>query len=206
MVRKLLEKQRVIPVLTLENIDDGYFIARLLKRYDFKLLEITLRNPFALDIAKGLQQEFSDLKIGVGTVTSIQKMSLVTDEDFAFAVSPGFDPAMVNMADIANLPFLPGINTMTEAMNALSYGLKFLKLFPAEQSGGIEYLKYFNAVMPELTFCPTGGISLTNISNYLDQKNVACVGCSDIAPQSLIKARDESGLKERIKAYQEYNG
>jgi 2-dehydro-3-deoxyphosphogluconate aldolase/(4S)-4-hydroxy-2-oxoglutarate aldolase len=105
MVRKLLEKQRVIPVLTLENIEDGYFIARLLKRYDFKLLEITLRNPFALDIAKGLQQEFSDLKIGVGTVTSIQKMSLVTDEDFAFAVSPGFDPAMVNMADIANLPF-----------------------------------------------------------------------------------------------------
>lgn len=201
----ILEKQKIIPVLTLNTIEEGMFIANLLSQYGFNVLEITMRTKSALEIAKALAVEFKHLLIGVGTVTTMQRMTQVMDENFAFAVSPGFDSSMVNMADIAKLPFLPGISTISEAMQALAMDIKLLKLFPAELSGGISFLRQLGTILPELYFCPTGGIGQDNIASYLALDNVMSVGLSDIAPQQLIQDRAQNALIERAVFYQQYN-
>lgn len=200
----ILSNQAILPVLTLDSIEDGYYIAKLLSDYGFKVIEVTLRTQNALDIAKQLAEEFKSLFIGVGTVTTIKRMAQVTEEKFSFAVSPGFDSGLVNMADIAGLPFLPAVSTVSEAMKASAFGIKTLKLFPAEICGGVKFLKQLKNVMPELTFCPTGGINQENVMAYLDLDNVISIGCSDIAPSDLITRRDTTQLREKIAFYSQF--
>lgn len=201
MIEEIFAKQTLIPVLTLNSVDDAYFIASIFKDLGFHALEVTLRTDNALDIIKKLKEEFSSLHIGAGTVTTVELLEAAYSAGAGFAVSPGFNPAMVTMANIYQFPYLPGIATISEAMQAHDMGVNYLKCFPVAALGGVPYLKALHNVLPNIRFCPTGGVSYENCRDYLSLTNVFAVGLSALAPEALTAKRDDEGLRRLINDY-----
>lgn len=180
----------VIPVLTIERAADAVPLARALVRGGLPVLEITLRTPVALEALRAMAAEVPDAILGAGTVLNADQLDQARRAGARFLVSPGCTPALAEAADAAGLPFLPGIQTVSEAMALSDRGFRLLKFFPADQAGGVGWLKAVAAPLAGLRFCPTGGIGAETAPSYLELPNVACVGGSWVAPRDAVAAGD----------------
>lgn len=184
----LLGRQTVIPVLKIDDAAAAAPLARALARGGLPLIEITLRTPAALEAIRRASGEVEEAVVGAGTILSPQQYAAAAAAGARFIVSPGVTPALLDAAASSDVPFLPGAITPGEVLAARDAGLRFLKFFPAEQAGGAAFLKALAAPIPDIRFCPTGGITAANAVAYLKLPNVACVGGSWIAPDHLVAA------------------
>jgi len=180
----------VVPVLTIERTADAVPLARALVKGGLPVLEITLRTEEALAALAAIAAEVPDVVVGAGTVLQPRQFDDVTRAGARFAVSPGCTPALVTAARAAGLPFLPGIQTVSEAMELVEQGFGLMKFFPADVAGGLAWLKAVAAPLAGLRFCPTGGVGAETAQTYLSLANVACVGGSWVAPRDAVAAGD----------------
>ena len=188
-IRDFLSLAPVIPVLTVDRIDDAMPLAEALVAGGLRVLEVTLRTPEALEAIRAMS-EVEDAIVGAGTITCPEELEAVIEAGAKFAVSPGLTPDLGAAGADAPIPLLPGVMTPSEAMVALDHGFLTLKLFPASIAGGIPMLKALSGPLADLSFCPTGGISPETFRDYLALPNVLCVGGSWVAPRDAIKAQD----------------
>lgn len=186
----LFDGVRVIPVLTIERADLAVPLARALVAGGLKVLEVTLRTAAALDAVRAIAREVPEAVVGVGTVTVPADIESAINAGARYLVSPGTPPPLADAFVRASVPVVPGCATVTEAMALSARGFRVLKFFPAEASGGVRWLEAVAAPLPDLRFCPTGGINLSNIGAYLAQKNVVAIGGSWMVPKDAIASGD----------------
>lgn len=180
----------VIPVLTIERQADAVPLAKALVRGGLRVLEITLRTGVALEALRAIANEVPDAVVGAGTVLNAHQLDQARQAGARFAVSPGCTPGLATAASASGLPFLPGVQTASEAMALAERGLSLLKFFPADTAGGLGWLKAVAAPLAGLRFCPTGGIGADSAPAYLALANVACIGGSWVAPKEIVAAQD----------------
>lgn len=185
----LLAGTRVVPVIRIDAIDDALPLAEALVRGGLRVLEITLRTPVALDAIRLVAERLPEAVVGAGTLRSAGPLPALEDAGARFVVSPGTTPALLEALESSPLPALPGVGTVSEAMALSERGFPLLKLFPAEAIGGVSLLQAIAAPLPELRFCPTGGIGPRNAPGYLALPNVACVGGSWMLPRDAVADR-----------------
>ncbi len=173
----------VMPVVVIDDVNHALAIGESLLAGGVDVIEITLRTEAGLAAIEQLAKQLPELLVGAGTVTSVEELNRVIDAGARFALSPGSTPSLLTAAAEASIPFVPGVATPTEAMTAGEMGFKALKLFPATVVGGSAMLKAMYGPLPGYKFCPTGGVSLQNMSELLELPNVACVGGSWIVPK-----------------------
>jgi 2-dehydro-3-deoxyphosphogluconate aldolase/(4S)-4-hydroxy-2-oxoglutarate aldolase len=195
-----LFKAPVIPVVTLDRVADAVPLARALAVGGLPVIEVTLRTSVALDALRAIAAEVPEAVAGVGTVTASADISRACDAGAKFLVSPGTPAALAEALMDAPVPVLPGCATVTEAMTLADRGFAVLKFFPAEPSGGARWLKAVAAPLPQIMFCPTGGIDAGNASAYLALPNVVAVGGSWVAPPDAIATRDFARVTELAQA------
>ena len=193
----------IIAVITLNDKESALPMAEALMKGGITLLEITLRTPYGLAAIESIKKNMPDLCVGAGSLTKIEQFFAVKDAGAEFAVSPGFTPRLAHAASDNKLPFLPGVITPSEIINAMEAGLNDLKFFPAESSGGITYLNNLAGPFPDISFCPTGGITNVNHQKYLAVKNVFCVGTTWLTPAKLLKNKDWIEVEQRAKKLSE---
>ena len=186
----ILTSVPVVPVLTVPSVEAAVPLARALVGGGLSVLEITLRNDAGLGAIRAIIDAVRGAVVGAGTVVTPAQMRAVKELGCRFAVSPGATPALLDAADEAGMPFLPGVATAGEAMALIERGYRYAKLFPAEAVGGVRLLKGLGEPLPQLTFCPTGGITAANARDYLALANVACVGGSWVAPKDVVAQGD----------------
>lgn len=186
-IDKILKVAPVVPVMVVERLEDAVPLAQALYNGGLKVLEITLRTPVALDAIRAMVDALpEDAVIGAGTIITPEDLDNAVKAGSKFLVSPGTTPALIEAAKKSPVPLLPGIATPSEAMNLLTQGFTHLKFFPAESAGGVSMVKSIGGPLPQITFCPTGGIDLAKAPSYLALPNVACVGGTWMAPKNLI--------------------
>lgn len=188
-LRETLSLAPVIPVIVLDDVDKARPLAEALVNGGLPVLEVTLRTPNALRVIAEMAK-VKGAVVGSGTVRSPLQMDHSVDAGCQFMVSPGASPRLLEAADEYDIPLLPGIGTPTEAMTASERGYSFLKFFPAEALGGAPVLRAFASPLPDIMFCPTGGITMEKAKTYLALPNVICVGGSWIMPQDALDAGD----------------
>ncbi len=189
----------VIPVIVIDRVEDAVPLAKALVAGGLPVLEVTLRTKVAMAAVERIAAEVKDAVVGVGTLTQPQQFNTAREAGAVFAVSPGLTDELATAARQTDLPLLPGVFTPSEAMAAQALGFDALKLFPAKQAGGLGMLKAMSGPLPDLRFCPTGGIGADDFRDYLALPNVACVGGSWVCPRELVAAGDWSGI-ERLAA------
>ena len=187
---QILSQHKCIPVVVLNDESKSIPLAKALLAGNIKIMEVTLRTPNSLKIIKKIADELPEMLVGAGTVINEDQYNLAVSNGAKFIVSPGLTPELINVAKTYDVPFLPGAITPSEIMFALKHGFKHLKFFPAENYNGTQMLKSLISVFNNVKFCPTGGIKLNNIKEYLSLSNVISVGCSFLAPDSLIANND----------------
>ncbi len=180
----------VIPVLTITNAADAVPLARALGAGGLRVIEVTLRTDAAIDAIKSIAGEVGDCVVGAGTVTEPRHVDAVVDAGAKYLVSPGTPPTLAKALAQAPVPAVPGCATVTEALWLAEHGFKVLKFFPAESAGGTGWLKSIAGPLPDLRFCPTGGIDIRNAAAYLALANVVAVGGSWVVPKEALAARD----------------
>lgn len=188
--RELLNMAPVIPVLVIDDPDSAVDLANALVAGGLPVLEITLRTPTAFEAIAAIQSSVQGAKVGAGTVNTIEQLEQCKKHEVDFMVSPGLYTPLVEAAQQAQIPYLPGISNASEALAAINSGLDTLKFFPAQQSGGTAMLQALNGPYGDLRFCPTGGINANNYLEFLELSNVLCVGGSWVAPKQLVAAKD----------------
>ncbi|CAM3553604.1 bifunctional 4-hydroxy-2-oxoglutarate aldolase/2-dehydro-3-deoxy-phosphogluconate aldolase [Kibdelosporangium persicum] len=196
----LLDLSPVIPVVVIDDVEHAVPVAEALLAGGVPLIELTLRTPVAIEGIQRIRKEVPDILVGAGTVTSPELAARAADAGSSFLVTPGSTDTVVDACAATGLPFLPGVSTVTEAMRMAERGLTALKFFPAEASGGVEYLKALGGPLPGLRFCPTGGISAGTASTYLALPNVGCVGGSWLVPKSALSDNDFNRVKALAEA------
>ncbi|CAN5129107.1 bifunctional 4-hydroxy-2-oxoglutarate aldolase/2-dehydro-3-deoxy-phosphogluconate aldolase [soil metagenome] len=187
-LEKILIPARIVPVLTIDRVEDGVPLARALVAGGVHVLEVTFRTEAAAAAARAIIAEVPGAIVGIGTVLNADDLRRAQALGARFAVSPGATPELLDAASASDLPLLPGVATASEVMQALAHGFNLLKFFPAEQSGGIPMLRALGGPFPKTRFCPTGGVSAANAATWLAEPNVVCVGGSWLCPASDIKA------------------
>jgi len=189
MIAKVCTAAPVIPVLTIDRVEDAQPLARALVAGGLPALEITLRTAAALEAIAAVA-EVEGAMAGVGTLLTAAQIRDAKAAGATFGVSPGATETLIQAARDYDLPLLPGAATATEAMRLLEQGFVFQKFFPAEAAGGAPALGSMAGPLPQITFCPTGGVTPENAKTYLALPNTRCVGGSWIAPKALIDAGD----------------
>ncbi len=185
----LLRSGPIVPVITLERVEDAVPLARALVAGGLRLLEITLRTPAAADSAAAIIQEVPEAIVGIGTVLTPKDLERAQALGARYALSPGATPDLLEAASRSEMPFIPGIATASELMAALVHGFQTVKFFPAAAAGGIPALKAFAGPFPQARFCPTGGIDEKNARDWLALPNVVAIGGSWVCPTSDIRAQ-----------------
>lgn len=189
MIAKVCTAAPVIPVLTIDRVEDAQPLARALVAGGLPALEITLRTAAAMEAIAAVS-EVEGAMAGVGTLLTAAQIRDAKSAGATFGVSPGATHSLIEAAREYDLPLLPGAATATEAMRLLEQGFVFQKFFPAEAAGGAPALGSMAGPLPQITFCPTGGVTPENAKTYLALPNTRCVGGSWIAPKALIDAGD----------------
>ncbi|QNK03342.1 bifunctional 4-hydroxy-2-oxoglutarate aldolase/2-dehydro-3-deoxy-phosphogluconate aldolase [Dyella telluris] len=194
-VESTLRLAPVVPVVIIEDARHAVPMARALVAGGIPAIEVTLRTPAALDAIKAIAEEVEGAVVGVGTVLSAKDLRAAHKAGAKFAVSPGVSPGLLDAADDSDLPLLPGAATASEVMTLLERGYRFLKFFPAVPAGGHKLLGAWASPLPQVTFCPTGGISLSSAPEFLSLPNVVCVGGSWLTPADKLRNGDWSGIE-----------
>jgi 2-dehydro-3-deoxyphosphogluconate aldolase / (4S)-4-hydroxy-2-oxoglutarate aldolase len=194
-IREIVGLAPVIPVLTINDNAHAVPLARALAAGGLRVLEITLRTPVALAAIEAMRKAVPDAVIGVGTLTRAVDFAAADRVGAQFGVTPGLTPELAAASRGARFPLLPGVMTPTELISARTAGFNVLKLFPADQAGGIGMLRALGAPFPDVLFCPTGGISRATAPDFLALPNVVCVGGSWLAPRAMMEAGDWAGIE-----------
>jgi 2-dehydro-3-deoxyphosphogluconate aldolase/(4S)-4-hydroxy-2-oxoglutarate aldolase len=194
-VLEIMRSASVIPVIAIDDPEHAVPLARALVAGGIRVLEVTLRTPHGLGAIRAMAQVEGAI-VGVGTLTQPEEFAAARDAGAVFGVSPGLTPALVEAARKSGLPLLPGVMTPSEVMAAREAGFRELKLFPAVPAGGVGMLGAIAGPLPDVTFCPTGGISPATAPQFLALKNVACVGGSWLTPKETIWAGDWDRITE----------
>ncbi|WP_198243651.1 bifunctional 4-hydroxy-2-oxoglutarate aldolase/2-dehydro-3-deoxy-phosphogluconate aldolase [methane-oxidizing endosymbiont of Gigantopelta aegis] len=196
-IQDIMNTSPVIPVMVINKLEHAVPLAHALVEGGLKVLEITLRTPVALDAIRQIKSEVTDAIVGAGTIINIDTLNQAIDAGSEFLVSPGVTNSLINHAINTGVPILPGVATPSEAMKLMEKGLTAMKFFPAEAAGGVPMLKSIGGPLPQITFCPTGGVNPENAKQYLALKNVACVGGSWMAPADLVDAENWDEIRRR---------
>lgn len=183
----------VVPVLVIDDASSAAALAQALVAGGLPALEVTLRTPAALDAIREMASVPGGV-VGAGTLLTPKDVENAKAAGATFGVSPGATDLLLDACEANDLPLLPGVATATEAMRLVERGYNVLKFFPAEASGGAPALKAIGAPIPQVKFCPTGGVSLKNAHEYLSLGNTLCVGGSWVAPKDKVKAGDWDGI------------
>lgn len=181
---------RVVPVIVLSDEAQAVPLAHALLEGGIDVMEITLRSGVALRAIEAVARAVPKMHLGAGTVTRAAEVAQVISAGAKFALSPGCTDALVDTVRKANLPFIPGVMTPGEVMRARDHGFTLMKLFPASQAGGIGMLKALGAPLPDVRFCPTGGVSTDNLRDFLALPNVAMAGGSWLTPSDALRQGD----------------
>lgn len=190
----LLRRARVIPVLTIERVEEAVPLARALHAGGLDVIEVTLRTEAALRACEIIAHEVPEVVLGIGTVLSPAQVGEAKSAGAKFLVTPGTSEKLALAVAESGTAALCGAATVSEMLRLMEFGFHEMKFFPAEAAGGVDYLKSVGGPLSELKFCPTGGITPLNAAHYLDLKNVLCIGGSWMAPRKLIEAHDFSGI------------
>jgi 2-dehydro-3-deoxyphosphogluconate aldolase/(4S)-4-hydroxy-2-oxoglutarate aldolase len=196
---EILRVAPIIPVITIERVEDAVPLARALVAGGLKAVEITLRTAAAPAAAAAIAKAVPEAIVGLGTVLTRDDLATAHDLGARFALSPGATSELLDAATAGELPFIPGIQTSSELMAALARGFDVVKFFPAAPAGGIAALKALAGPFPQVRFCPTGGIGESNFADWLALPNVVSVGGSWLAPPADIRAGDWAAITERAK-------
>lgn len=186
----IMRSSPVIPVIAIDNIEHAVPLARALVAGGIRVLEVTLRTQHGLPAIRAMLEQVPEAIVGVGTLTQGAEFVAARDAGAMFGVSPGLTPALIDAARRSGLPLLPGVMSPSEVMAAREAGFRQLKLFPAVPAGGVGMLNAIAGPLPDVTFCPTGGISQETAPQFLACKNVACVGGSWLTPKDAMNAGD----------------
>lgn len=189
-IDRILGAGPVIPVIVLEDVRDAVPLGRALVAGGIRVLEVTLRTAAALDAIRALRAEVPEAIVGAGTITRTADLHAALKAGSQFGVSPGATPELLAAVKDTGVPFLPGSMTPSDVMQRREAGFTRLKLFPAQQAGGIGMLKALGSVFADVRFCPTGGIDAASAPQFLALPNVACVGGSWIVPADRLAAGD----------------
>jgi 2-dehydro-3-deoxyphosphogluconate aldolase/(4S)-4-hydroxy-2-oxoglutarate aldolase len=181
-----LKSKRVVPLVQSDDPATALKISEALLEGGLDVLEVVLRTDAALDCLEAIAKEFPKAHVGAGTVLSAEQSKEVIDRGASFIVSPGLDDASVKVANDAGLPILPGIATATELQRAWNMGLRTVKFFPASLAGGPKMLKALSSVFRDVAFMPTGGVSASNLNEYLSLPAVLACGGSWLTPKDAI--------------------
>lgn len=190
MNKSLLDLVPVIPVVVVDDLDHAVPLARALVAGGVPVIELTLRTPAALDAIRRIADEVPEIVVGAGTIVEPDQAKQAAAAGARFLVSPGSTPRLLDAMDDTELPHLPGAATVSEVLALLERGYSELKLFPAEASGGTAFLKAVASPVPQVRFCPTGGVSAANAGDYLALPNIGCVGGSWLTPTDALAAGD----------------
>lgn len=194
IIREIMLLAPVIPVVVVEEVGHAVDLARALVAGGLPAIEVTLRTPAALEALRVIADEVEGAFAGAGTVVTPAQIAQVEKAGAKFMVSPGVAPNLLDAAADSALPLLPGTATASEVMVLGERGYNHMKFFPGSLAGGAPYLKAIAGPLPQYSFCPTGGISLANASEYLTLDNILCVGGSWVAPKNLVEAGDWAGI------------
>ncbi|CAN7569354.1 bifunctional 4-hydroxy-2-oxoglutarate aldolase/2-dehydro-3-deoxy-phosphogluconate aldolase [Caballeronia sp. 15711] len=189
-VSEIVRLGPVIPVLAFESAEQGESVSRALHAGGVKVLEITLRTAAGLEAIERASHLADDIVVGVGTITKPEHCGQAKKAGAQFGVSPGLTKDIHQAALDCGLPLLPGVMTPTDIIVAIELGYEIVKLFPAQQAGGIAMLQALNGPFPGLKFCPTGGITAETAPSFLALPNVVCVGGSWLTPKAALTARN----------------
>ncbi|ESP93187.1 MULTISPECIES: bifunctional 4-hydroxy-2-oxoglutarate aldolase/2-dehydro-3-deoxy-phosphogluconate aldolase [Pseudoalteromonas] len=198
-IQEILSAAPVVPVIVIEELEDAIPLARALYNGGLRALEVTLRTPVAAEAVKQIKEAIPEAYVGTGTVVDKASFEASVNAGADFMVSPGVSSELLELAKSTDIPFLPGAATPSEAMELAAHGFKFLKFFPAEAAGGAPMLKSIGGPLPQVTFCPTGGISLESAPKYLALNNVVCVGGTWMLDKSLIANKDWQAIEALAK-------
>src|ERR1700712_5125550 len=190
----LIDRVPVIPVVVLHDVEVAVPLARALVDGGVPVIELTLRTPAALDAIEAIATHVPEILVGAGTIVAPAQAKDALSAGAQFLVSPGTTDALAAAMQETGLPHLPGAATVSEVLRLLELGYEEMKLFPAEASGGADFLKAVGAPVPQARFCPTGGITPASAPSYLALANVGCVGGSWLTPADAIVDRDWSRI------------
>ncbi|MFF5206070.1 bifunctional 4-hydroxy-2-oxoglutarate aldolase/2-dehydro-3-deoxy-phosphogluconate aldolase [Streptosporangium sp. NPDC000396] len=192
----LLDIAPVVPVVVIDDLETAVPMARALVAGGLPVIEVTLRTAPALKAIKRIAAEVPEAVIGAGTIRTQADVLASVDAGARFLVSPGSTPKLVDAMEASGVPFLPGVATASEVMALAERGLTEMKFFPAEAAGGLPYLASLGGPLPEVRFCPTGGIKLATAPAYLALPNVGCVGGSWLTPADALATGDYSRIEK----------
>lgn len=182
----MLGAARVIPVLTIETVEQAVPLARALHAGGISVIEVTLRTRAALKACEAIAQHCPEVVLGIGTVLTPSQVQDAKNAGAKFLVTPGTSEKLGHALAESGIAALPGAGTLSEMIALMEMGFSELKFFPAEAAGGVDYLKSVAGPLAELKFCPTGGITPANAGSYLGLGNVMCVGGSWITPKAAM--------------------
>jgi 2-dehydro-3-deoxyphosphogluconate aldolase/(4S)-4-hydroxy-2-oxoglutarate aldolase len=194
-IEAILRLAPVVPVVVIDDARAAVPMARALVAGGIPAIEVTLRTPAALEAIRAIAAEVEGAIVGVGTVLSARDLQAAQQAGARFAVSPGVSPYLLDAADDSELALLPGAATASEVMSLLERGYRHLKFFPAVPAGGYRLLGAWASPLPQVRFCPTGGISLTSAPDFLALPNVICVGGSWLTPPDTLAAGDWAAIE-----------
>lgn len=201
-VENILVKHRIVPVVSVPSVDAGLRLAEILIRCDLPVMEVTFRTVFAADAIAAIKKKYNEILILAGTILTPQQANMAIDSGAECIVIPGFHEDLVTHCQNRKIMVYPGVMTPTEVLKCKSLGLCALKFFPAEIAGGVGMLKAMAAVFSDIRFMPTGGISPTNVLDYLRLNTVFCCGGSWLAPEDLMIKGDWTEVEKRISSAQ----
>lgn len=193
---KILRAAGILPVVTVDSIDQARKLADALLAGGLRAIELTLRTPVAIDALAALKKALPDIVIGAGTVLTADQIKQSTDAGADFLVTPGTPPALADALAQAPIPAVPGAATPTELLSLMARGFRVCKLFPATAVGGLAMLKGLAGPLAELKLCPTGGIGEHDAADYLAQPNVVCIGGSWMLAKEWLAAGDYAKVTE----------
>lgn len=184
----------IVPVIKLDKVENAEKLAKALRYGGINCAEVTFRAKGADEVISRMTKAYPDMLVGAGTVLTCEQVDSAIAAGAKFCVAPGLNPKVVKHCLDKGVPFAPGLSSASEIEQALELGLDFCKFFPAEQAGGLPYIKSVCAPYTTMRFMPTGGVTADNLNNYLSYNKIVCCGGSWIVPGNLLAAEDWAGI------------
>ena len=188
--KEVMQISPIVPVIALERVEDALPLAKALFEGGISVMEITLRTEAGLGSIEAIAKAMPEMHVGAGTVLNASDFQKAVDHGAQFVFSPGISEELMQTSKALDIALIPGVATASEVMLAKNNGFEYCKLFPATLAGGVEALKAFGGPFASMYFCPTGGVNLNNLQDFLSLKNVLCVGGSWIVPKEAINNKN----------------
>jgi len=188
--REVMETSPIVPVIALDRVEDALPLAEALLEGGIAIMEITLRTDAGLTSIETIAKSMPEMNVGAGTVVDAEGFQKAVDHGSQFVFSPGISQELMQSSVDLDTALIPGVATASEVMLAQNNGFTHCKLFPATVAGGIDALKAYGGPFPSMRFCPTGGVKLSNLNDFLTLENVLCVGGTWIVPNQAIREKN----------------